>query len=307
MIKGLKPSSSTGQRKKSFFRRAYLGDFRQIILQFFDLPILRVQHLLQPSRQARNRGRVQIRRLEDLIHLQIPLLDQVPQRLDLLLQHQVLETCLLLHADNAVHEPFIQLITLLLDLPEPLLQHLVFPRQCLVPVLENLQPGLGVPKQLLVLVVVLQLPFECVAFRQSSLQRLRQPLVLRSNIRHLLLIPLLLLLHILHLLLQRVDQRQVVQRDIVIVVLDLPKRLVVILHQRIDLPILALLDLMHLVLALQLQIVPHNLHLLLVFGMQLLCPPLKVVAHARDLLVVLLLEVLDDVLVGEFELLQLEL
>ena len=49
---------------------------------------------------------------------------------------------------------------------------------------------------------------------------LSETLVLRRDLRHQLLLPLLFLLHVLNLLLQAVDQLQVVQRDVVVVVLD---------------------------------------------------------------------------------------
>ena len=46
-----------------------------------------------------------------------------------------------------------------------------------------------------------------------------------------------------HLLLERADQVEVVVRDVVVVVLDLAKGLLVLLHELVDVVILALLDL----------------------------------------------------------------
>lgn len=52
------------------------------------------------------------------------------------------------------------------------------------------------------------------------LKRLRQALVLLSNLKHQLFILVVLLLHLCHILLQSLDQVQVVVRDVVVVILD---------------------------------------------------------------------------------------
>ncbi len=57
------------------------------------------------------------------------------------------------------------------------------------------------------------------------LKRLREALVLLSDLKHQLLVLAVLLLHLCHILLQSLDQVQVVVRDVVVVVLDVSERL----------------------------------------------------------------------------------
>lgn len=52
------------------------------------------------------------------------------------------------------------------------------------------------------------------------LEGLRQALVLLGNLKHQLLVLAVLLLHLRHILLERLDQVQVVVRDVIVVVLD---------------------------------------------------------------------------------------
>ena len=59
----------------------------------------------------------------------------------------------------------------------------------------------------------------------NLLQWLRQTLVLLGNLKHQLLVLAVLLLHLSHVLLESLDQVQVVVRDVVVVVLDVRKRL----------------------------------------------------------------------------------
>ena len=93
---------------------------------------------------------------------------------------------------------------------------------------------------------------------------LRQLLVLLRDLEHELLVRDLLLLHLRHLLLEAADEVEVVVRDVVVVVLDLAEGLLVLLHQLVDVVVLALLNLQNLHLAPQLQVVAQQLHLLLV-------------------------------------------
>jgi hypothetical protein len=72
--------------------------------------------------------------------------------------------------------------------------------------------------------------------------------------------------HLGHLLLERADQVEVVVRDVVVVVFDLSERLLVLLHQLVDVVVLALLDLEDLDLAPQLEVFAQQLHLELVPG-----------------------------------------
>ena len=93
---------------------------------------------------------------------------------------------------------------------------------------------------------------------------LRQLLVLLRDLEHELLVGDLLLLHLAHLLLERPDEVEVVVGDVVVVVLDLTEGLLMLLHQLVDVVVLALLNLEDLHLAPQLQVVAQQLHLELV-------------------------------------------
>ena len=84
------------------------------------------------------------------------------------------------------------------------------------------------------------------------------------DLEHELLVRDLLLLHLRHLLLQTADEVEVVVRDVVVVVLDLAEGLLVLLHQLVDVVVLALLDLKDLHLAAQLEVVAEQLHLALI-------------------------------------------
>ena len=81
--------------------------------------------------------------------------------------------------------------------------------------------------------------------------------------------------------LQRVDERQVVERDVVVIVLDVAERLLVVAHQRVDLAVLALLDLVHLRPPPQLQLVALRSHLALVLLLQLARLALERAAQLR--------------------------
>ena len=58
------------------------------------------------------------------------------------------------------------------------------------------------------------------AERAYLLKGFREALVLLGNLKHQLLVLAVLLLHLRHILLERLDQVQVVVRDVVVVVLD---------------------------------------------------------------------------------------
>ena len=64
--------------------------------------------------------------------------------------------------------------------------------------------------------------------------------------------------------LEGVDEGQVVEGDVVVVVLDVAEGPLMVAHQRVDLAVLALLDLVDLRLPPQLQLLPQLPHLLLV-------------------------------------------
>ena len=57
-------------------------------------------------------------------------------------------------------------------------------------------------------------------WKAHLLEGFREALVLLSNLKHQLLVLAVLLLHLRHILLERLDQVQIVVRDIVVVVLD---------------------------------------------------------------------------------------
>ena len=57
------------------------------------------------------------------------------------------------------------------------------------------------------------------------LEGLREALVLLGNLKHQLLVLAVLLLHLCHILLECLNQVQIVVRDVVVVVLDVRKRL----------------------------------------------------------------------------------
>ena len=88
--------------------------------------------------------------------------------------------------------------------------------------------------------------------------------------------------------LQCVDESQVVERDVIIVVLDVAKCLLVVLHQRIDLPILTLLNLMDFCLAPQIQLISQGPHLLFIFALNFAGLSFKVVPQLCDLLIMTL-------------------
>eukprot|EP01116_Phalansterium_solitarium_P002490 TRINITY_DN1253_c0_g3_i1.p2 TRINITY_DN1253_c0_g3~~TRINITY_DN1253_c0_g3_i1.p2 ORF type:complete len:166 (-),score=8.80 TRINITY_DN1253_c0_g3_i1:450-947(-) len=78
-------------------------------------------------------------------------------------------------------------------------------------------------------------------------------------------------------------------------------------HQLVDVRVLALLDLVDLVLAPQVEVKPHLAHLALVLGLNLLDLLFELLPHLRYRLLVLLLEILDDVFVRNVKLLHLGL
>ena len=88
--------------------------------------------------------------------------------------------------------------------------------------------------------------------------------------------------------LECIDESQVVERDVVVVVLDVAERLLVVLHQRVDLSVLAFLDLVYLRLASQVEFVSQSSHLLLVFVFNLVRLSYKVVPLFRQQHVLLL-------------------
>jgi len=69
--------------------------------------------------------------------------------------------------------------------------------------------------------------------------------------------------------LQQVDERQVLEGDIVVVVLEVVEGLLVVPHQLVDLAVLPLLHLVDLSLPPQVKLVPQHLHLLGVLGLDL--------------------------------------
>ena len=79
------------------------------------------------------------------------------------------------------------------------------------------------------------------------------------------------------LYLECIDESQVVERDVVVVVLDVAERLLVVLHERVDLSVLAFLDLVYLRLASQVEFVSQRSHLLLVLVFNLVRLSYKVV------------------------------
>ena len=82
--------------------------------------------------------------------------------------------------------------------------------------------------------------------------------------------------------LQQIDESQIVQRDVIIVVLDITERLLVIFHESIDLTILALFNLMDFSFSPQLQFLPENLHFVLVFGLKFLSMSLRISSQGCD-------------------------
>mmetsp|Transcript_56951 Transcript_56951/g.180192 ORF Transcript_56951/g.180192 Transcript_56951/m.180192 type:complete len:311 (-) Transcript_56951:50-982(-) len=135
---------------------------------------------------------------------------------------------------------------------------------------------------------------------------LAEALVLLRDLVHELLVGGLLLLHLRDVLLERLDEVEVVVRDVVVVVLDLRKRLLVLLHEIVDVRVLPLLDLVDLLLAPELEVVAEDLHLLLVLLLQLLGVELKLLPELGDLLGMLQLELPHHILVRQLLLLQLK-
>lgn len=90
--------------------------------------------------------------------------------------------------------------------------------------------------------------------------------------------------------LECVDEGKVVERDIIVVVLDITEGLLMVLHQGVDLTVLPLLDLMDLSLPPQVQLISQSSHLLLVLRLNLPCLALKVPPQFRDLLIIFLEE-----------------
>lgn len=105
--------------------------------------------------------------------------------------------------------------------------------------------------------------------------------------------------------LERIDECQIIQSNVVVIIFNLSKGLVMVLHEGIDLTILSLLNLVDLILSLELEILSNDLHFLFVFGMEFFCPSLKVCSVFCCFLVMFLNQVLDDVLVRELILLEL--
>ena len=90
--------------------------------------------------------------------------------------------------------------------------------------------------------------------------------------------------------LECVDECKVVQGDVVVVVLDVTEGAFVVLHQGVDLAVLALLNLVDLRLAPQVQFVAQRAHLAFVLEFDLPRLPLEVRAKVRDRLVLRLHE-----------------
>lgn len=69
--------------------------------------------------------------------------------------------------------------------------------------------------------------------------------------------------------LESINQCQVVEGDVVVVVLDVAEGLLVILHQRVDLAVFPLLDLVDFCLPAQVKLITQHPHLLLILGLNL--------------------------------------
>ena len=76
------------------------------------------------------------------------------------------------------------------------------------------------------------------------MQRLSKALIFRCKLNHNLLDLLLALALFRNILLQRFDQIQIITRDVVVIILNLPEHLVVGLLQIVDVKIFSLLDFM---------------------------------------------------------------
>mmetsp|Transcript_67360 Transcript_67360/g.140348 ORF Transcript_67360/g.140348 Transcript_67360/m.140348 type:complete len:242 (+) Transcript_67360:666-1391(+) len=143
-------------------------------------------------------------------------------------------------------------------------------------------------------------------FLERARERLRQALVLLRNLEHEFLVRCFLLLHLRNLLLQRLDQVQIVVRDVVVVVFDLSKRLLMLLHQLVDVEILPLLHLVDLQLPPTVKLVAQRFHLLVILVLQLLCLLFEVCPQVRNLLVMALLQTSYELLMCKLELLLLQ-
>mmetsp|Transcript_4183 Transcript_4183/g.10446 ORF Transcript_4183/g.10446 Transcript_4183/m.10446 type:complete len:441 (-) Transcript_4183:302-1624(-) len=284
-----------------------LGHLGHVVLQRADDRVLVLQHLLQPRVDGGQRGGVQVGGGQHLGQLRFLHLQRLAQRLQPPLQQRALQPALLRHLVDGRLEALVQLVALARHLAEPLRQHLVLPLQVLDLLLRRHQPRLGLRQAQLVLLVAGQRLAQRLHLLQRLAQRFAQPLVLLRNLKHELLVLRLALLHLRHVVLERLDQVQVVVRDIVVVVLDLCEGALVLLHELVDVRVLALLDLVDLLLAPQLHVVAQHLHLLLVLLLQLARLQLELLPQLGDLLGVLQPRLAHNVLVGQLLLLDHQL
>mmetsp|Transcript_3718 Transcript_3718/g.13048 ORF Transcript_3718/g.13048 Transcript_3718/m.13048 type:complete len:359 (+) Transcript_3718:474-1550(+) len=282
-----------------------LGDLRDIVLEGLDNAVLLLKLLLDLLADLGDCSRVQVARRQDLPDLSILLLNLLLHDLDLLLQHGALEAGLLLHVVDRVLELLVQVVPLPLHLVELLLEDLVLPLQVPELLLRVLQPGLGVDQRHLVLLVVRKGVLKGLILLLRPRQGLGKGLLVLQDLMHELVTCSLPLLHVRDILLERLDEVQVVVRDVVVVVLDLGEGPLVLLHQLVDVGVLPLLDLMDLLLSPELQVVPQYLHLLLVLLLQLPRLQLELLPQLRDLLGVLQLQLPHKVLVRQLLLLEL--
>jgi len=81
--------------------------------------------------------------------------------------------------------------------------------------------------------------------------------------------------------LEWVDQSEVIKGDVVVVVLDVGERLLVVFHQRVDLSVLPLLDLVDFGFPSKLEVVAEDAHLLLVFRFDF-CHVVRVMETSKE-------------------------
>mmetsp|Transcript_25201 Transcript_25201/g.40906 ORF Transcript_25201/g.40906 Transcript_25201/m.40906 type:complete len:436 (+) Transcript_25201:246-1553(+) len=256
------------------------------VLQVLDHGALGGHHLVQRTHQVGHLLPVQIGGLHHLLELGGGLLEALAHGLQAALQQQVAEVRLLLHGAHRGLEPLVEVVALVLGRRARLLEPRVLLGQGPEPAGQRRAPRPRVPQAQLVFGPVLQLPAQPGHRRHRRRQRLRQLLVLLGDVVHELLVGHGLVLALLHLVLQALNELEVVVGDVVVVLLHLAEGLLVVLHQVIDVQVLALLDFVHRHLPLQLQVRLQLGEALVAAGPQVGQVVLEALAHLPQVLLV---------------------
>lgn len=165
---------------------------------------------------------------------------------DAVLKHLLTEAAYLLDVLDSLLEVGLEIITLSSGVTQRRLQVVDLLFVHLDKALAHVGELLLLLEALVLLLYQFNALFELLGLRQCRLQWLCEALVLLGDIEHELVIRDLLLLHLLHFVLQRLNQLQVAVRDLEIVALHLVKVYAVLLDEALDLVILVVFNLLDL-------------------------------------------------------------